>query len=616
MKFRTVTTAKVMSQERDDIRNIAIIAHVDHGKTTLVDAMLRQAGTFRENEQVRDRVMDSMDLERERGITIMAKNTAVRYGNVKINIVDTPGHADFGGEVERVLKMVDGVMLLVDAAEGCLPQTRFVLRKALEARLPAIAVVNKIDRQDARPAEVVDEIYQLFLDLDATEEQIDFPILYSISRDGVAKAELNENSQDLRPLFDEIVRTIPSPKELRDDTLQLLVANLDYSEYLGRLAIGRIISGEIAVGDTVVVARADNPLQKIRVSQLYAFEGLKRESIDRASFGEIVALAGVEDIQIGDTITSFDNPRPLPIIAVDEPTISMIFGVNNSPFAGKEGRYVTSRQIKERLERETLGNVAIRVEETESPDQFKVSGRGELQLAILIEMMRREGYELQVSKPEAITRVHDGSTLEPIELVVVDCPQEFIGVVTEAMGRRKGQMTKMVNHGTGRVRLEFETPSRGLIGFRSEFLTETKGTGLLNTMFLRWGEWQGTMRGRSTGSLVADRTGETTTYALYNLQERGTLFVRPGTKVYEGMIVGENARAVDLDVNSVKEKKLTNMRASTADEALRLVPVKEISLEQALEFIGTDELVEVTPDSIRLRKRVLKANERPKRKNE
>ena len=605
-----------MSQERDDIRNIAIIAHVDHGKTTLVDAMLRQAGTFRENEQVRDRVMDSMDLERERGITIMAKNTAVRYGNVKINIVDTPGHADFGGEVERVLKMVDGVMLLVDAAEGCLPQTRFVLRKALEARLPAIAVVNKIDRQDARPEEVVDEIYQLFLDLDATEEQIDFPILYSISRDGVAKAELNEDSEDLRPLFDEIVRTIPSPKELRDDTLQLLVANLDYSEYVGRLAIGRIVSGEIAVGDTVVVARAENALQKIRVSQLYAFEGLKREPIDRASFGEIVALAGVEDIQIGDTITSFDNPRPLPIIAVDEPTISMIFGVNNSPFAGKEGRYVTSRQIKERLERETLGNVAIRVEETESPDQFKVSGRGELQLAILIEMMRREGYELQVSKPEAITRVHDGSTLEPIELVVVDCPQEFIGVVTEAMGRRKGQMTKMVNHGTGRVRLEFETPSRGLIGFRSEFLTETKGTGLLNTMFLRWGEWQGTMRGRSTGSLVADRTGETTTYALYNLQERGTLFVRPGTKVYEGMIVGENARAVDLDVNSVKEKKLTNMRASTADEALRLVPVKEISLEQALEFIGTDELVEVTPNSIRLRKRVLKANERPKRKNE
>jgi GTP-binding protein len=605
-----------MSQERNDIRNIAIIAHVDHGKTTLVDAMLRQSGTFRENEQVRERVMDSMDLERERGITIMAKNTAVRYGDVKINIVDTPGHADFGGEVERVLKMVDGVMLLVDAAEGCLPQTRFVLRKALEARLPAIAIVNKIDRQDARPAEVVDEIYQLFLDLDATEEQIDFPILYSISREGVAKKEPTDDSHDLRPLFDEIVKTIPPPEQLRTDSLQLIVANLDYSEYVGRLAIGRIVSGAIAVGDAVGVARRGSPLQKIRVSQLYAFEGLKREAVDRASFGEIVALAGVEDIQIGDTITTFDNPQPLPSIAVDEPTISMIFGVNNSPFAGKDGRFVTSRQIKERLERETLGNVAIRVEETDSPDQFKVSGRGELQLAILIEMMRREGYEVQVSKPEAITRVQNGVTLEPIELVVIDCPQEFIGVVTEAMGRRKGQMTKMVNHGTGRVRLEFETPSRGLIGFRGEFLTETKGTGLLNTMFLRWDKWQGAMRGRSTGSLVADRTGETTTYALYNLQERGTLFVRPGTKVYEGMLIGENARSVDLDVNAVKEKKLTNMRASTADEALRLIPVKEVSLEQALEFIGSDELVEVTPTSIRLRKRVLRANERPKRKDD
>ena len=603
-----------MSKERTDIRNVAIIAHVDHGKTTLVDAMLRQSGTFRENEQVRDRVMDSMDLERERGITIMAKNTSVRYHNVKINILDTPGHADFGGEVERVLKMVDGVMLLVDAAEGCLPQTRFVLRKALEARLPAIAVVNKIDRHDARPAEVVDEIYELFLDLDATEEQIDFPILYSISRDGIAKKQLTDSSTDLRPLFDQIVETIPAPKELRNDSLQLLVANLDYSEYVGRLAIGRIVSGEIAVGDNVAVAKPDGSLQKIRVSQLYAFEGLKRESIDRAGFGEIVALAGVDDIQIGDTITSAENPQQLPVIAVDEPTISMIFGVNNSPFAGKEGRYVTSRQVKERLEKETLGNVAIRVDDTESPDQFKVSGRGELQLAILIEMMRREGYELQVSKPEAIIRNQNGQTLEPIELVVVDCPQEFIGVVTEAMGRRKGQMTKMVNHGTGRVRLEFETPSRGLIGFRNEFLTETKGTGLINTMFLRWGPWQGSMRGRSTGSLVADRTGETTTYALFNLQERGTMFVRPGTKVYEGMIIGENARAVDLDVNAVKEKKLTNMRASTADEALRLVPVKEISLEQALEFIAEDELVEVTPETIRLRKRVLRANERPKKR--
>jgi GTP-binding protein len=600
--------------ERKDIRNIAIIAHVDHGKTTLVDAMLRQSGTFRENEQVRDRVMDSMDLERERGITIMAKNTAVRYHDVKINIVDTPGHADFGGEVERVLKMVDGVMLLVDAAEGCLPQTRFVLRKALEARLPAIAVVNKIDRSDARPAEVVDEIYELFLDLDATDEQIEFPILYAVSREGIAKQKLEDESQNLQPLFEQIVQSIPSPKELRNDSLQLLVANLDYNDYVGRLAIGRIFSGEIKIGDQIAVVKPDRSIQKTRVSQLYAFEGLKRESVERAGFGEIVALAGIENINIGDTITTYDNPQPLPSIAVDEPTIAMIFGVNNSPFAGKEGKYVTSRQLKERLDKEILGNVAIRVEETESPDQFKVSGRGELQLAILIEMMRREGYELQVSKPEAITRKVEGKTLEPIEAVVVDCPDEFIGVITEALGRRKGQMTKMINHGTGRVRLEFETPSRGLIGFRNEFLTETKGTGLLNTMFLRWGEWQGPMRGRATGSLVADRMGETTTYALFNLQERGTLFVRSGTRVYEGMIIGENARAVDLDVNAVKEKKLTNMRASTADEALRLVPPKELSLEQALEFIADDELVEVTPQSIRLRKRVLAANMRPKKK--
>jgi GTP-binding protein len=600
--------------ERTNIRNIAIIAHVDHGKTTLVDAMLRQSGTFRENEQVRERVMDSMDLERERGITIMAKNTAVRYRDVKINIVDTPGHADFGGEVERVLKMVDGVMLLVDAAEGCLPQTRFVLRKALEARLPAIAVVNKIDRGDARPAEVVDEIYELFLDLDANDEQIEFPILYAVSRDGIAKRNLEESSETLQPLFEQIVASIPSPRELRDDSLQLLVANLDYNDYVGRLAIGRIFSGEIKIGDQITVVKPDRSTHKTKVSQLYVFEGLKRESVERAGFGEIVALAGIENINIGDTITSTENPQPLPSIAVDEPTIAMIFGVNNSPFAGREGKYVTSRQLKERLDKEILGNVAIRVEDTESPDQFKVSGRGELQLAILIEMMRREGYELQVSKPEAITRRVDGNTLEPIEAVVVDCPDEFIGVITEALGRRKGQMTKMVNHGTGRVRLEFEAPSRGLIGFRNEFLTETKGTGLLNTMFLRWGEWQGAMRGRATGSLVADRTGETTTYALYNLQERGTLFVRPGTRVYEGMIIGENARPVDLDVNAVKEKKLTNMRASTADEAMRLVPPKELSLEQALEFIADDELVEVTPESIRLRKRVLPANQRPKRK--
>ena len=604
-----------MTEERKDIRNVAIIAHVDHGKTTLVDAMLRQSGTFRDNEQVRDRVMDSMDLERERGITIMAKNTSVRFGDVKINILDTPGHADFGGEVERVLKMVDGVMLLVDAAEGCLPQTRFVLRKALEARLPAIAVVNKIDRQDARPEEVVNEIYELFMDLDATDDQIEFPILYSVSREGIAKRELSDESKNLLPLFDQIVKTIPAPKALRNDSLQLLVANLDYSEYVGRLAIGRIFSGEIAIGDQVAVAKPDGSLQKVRVSQLYVFEGLKREPTHSAGFGEIVALAGIDNIEIGDSITSVDTPHPLPSIAVDEPTISMIFGVNNSPFAGTEGRFVTSRQVKERLDKETLGNVAIRVEETDSPDQFKVSGRGELQLSILIEMMRREGYELQVSKPEAITRQVDGRLLEPVEQVVIDCPEEFIGVVTEAVGRRKGQMTKMVNHGTGRVRLEFETPSRGLIGFRNEFLTETKGTGLLNTLFLRWDDWMGPLRGRPTGALIADRMGETTTYALYNLQERGSLFVRPGTKVYEGMVIGENARVVDLDVNAVKEKKLTNMRASTADEAMRLVPPKELSLEQAIEFIADDELVEVTPRSVRLRKRSLRSNERPKKKD-
>ncbi|HZG54815.1 MAG TPA: translational GTPase TypA [Pyrinomonadaceae bacterium] len=603
-----------MTEERKDIRNIAIIAHVDHGKTTLVDAMLKQAGTYRENEHIIDRVMDSMDLERERGITIMAKNTAVRYGDVKINILDTPGHADFGGEVERVLKMVDGVMLLVDAAEGCLPQTRFVLRKALELRLPVIAVVNKIDRQDARPAEVVDEIYELFLDLDATDAQIEFPILYAVSRDGIAKKNLTDESGDLRPLFNQIIETIPAPRALRDDSLQLLVANLDYNEYVGRLAIGRIFSGEIAQNEMVAIVKRDGSVQKTRVSKLYAFEGLKREAVERAGVGDIVALAGMEGIEIGETISSADNPKALPVIAVDEPTISMIFSVNNSPFAGREGKYVTSRQLRERLDRELLSNVAIRVEETETPDQFKVSGRGELQLAILIEMMRREGYELQVSKPQVITHQQDGKTLEPIELVVVDCPDEFIGVVTEAMGRRKGQMTKMVNHGTGRVRLEFETPSRGLIGFRNEFLTETKGTGLLNTLFLRWGEWQGTMRGRATGSLVSDRVGETTTFALFNLQERGTMFARPGQKVYEGMIVGENARAVDLDVNVIKEKKLTNMRAASADEAMRLVPVKELSLEQALEFIADDELVEVTPETIRLRKRVLAANLRPKKK--
>ncbi len=599
---------------RENIRNIAIIAHVDHGKTTLVDAMLKQSGTFRDNEATQDRMMDSMDLERERGITIMAKNAAVRFGDFKINILDTPGHADFGGEVERVLKMVDGIVLLVDAAEGCLPQTRFVLRKALELKLPCIALVNKIDRQDARPEEVLDEIYDLFIDLGANDEQIDFPVLYSISRDGIAKKNLADESNSLKPLFDQIVETIPAPKQLRDDSLQLLVANIDYNAFVGRLAIGRLFSGEIAKNQEVIVCKRDGSTQKTRVKELYVFEGMGRETVDAAGVGEIVALAGFDDINIGETITLVDNPKPLPVINVDEPTIVMIFGVNNSPFSGIDGKFVTSRQIGERLQKELLGNVALRVAPTDSPDQFKVSGRGELQLSILIEMMRREGYELQVSKPEVITKRGDnGELLEPIEQVVVDCPDEFIGVVTEALGRRKGQMAKMINNGTGRVRLEYEVPSRGLIGFRGEFLTETKGTGLLNTIFLRFDKWLGDMKGRGTGSLISDRMGETTTYALYALQERGKMFVNPQTKVYEGMIVGENARSVDLDVNPIKEKKLTNMRTSSADEAMRLVPVKDLSLEEALEFIADDELVEATPKAIRLRKRFLKANERPKK---
>jgi GTP-binding protein len=600
--------------EASKIRNIAIIAHVDHGKTTLVDAMLQQAGTYRDNEAVVERAMDSMDLERERGITIMAKNASVRYGDYKINILDTPGHADFGGEVERVLKMVDGIVLLVDSAEGCLPQTRFVLRKALELKLPCIALVNKIDRQDARPEEVLDEIYDLFIDLGASDKQIDFPVLYSISRDGIAKKNLADESVNLVPLFDQIIETIPAPKAICDDSLQILVANIDYNAFVGRLAIGRIFSGEVSKNQEIMVSKIDGTLQKIRVKELYIFDGMKRETVEKAGVGEIVAIAGFDEINIGETFTSIENPKPLPIIAVDEPTIVMVFGVNNSPFSGLEGKFVTSRQIKDRLEKELLGNVALRVAPTDSADQFKVSGRGELQLSILIEMMRREGFELQVSKPEVITRKGpNGETQEPIELVVIDVPDEFIGVVTEALGRRKGQMTKMINNGTGRVRLEFEVPSRGLIGFRGEFLTETKGTGLLNTLFLRFDTWLGEMKGRGTGSLVSDRMGETTTFALFNLQERGKMFVNPNTKVYEGMLVGENARNADMDINAIKEKKLSNMRTSSADEAMRLVPVKPLSLEEALEFIADDELIEVTPKSIRLRKWILKANERPKK---
>jgi GTP-binding protein len=599
-------------EARQDIRNIAIIAHVDHGKTTLVDSMLRQSGLFRANETVVERVMDSMDLERERGITIMAKNASVHYGGVKINIVDTPGHSDFGGEVERVLKMVDGVMLLVDASEGPLPQTRYVLSKALALDLPAVVVINKIDRQDARAEEVVSEVFDLFIDLDANEEQVDFPVIYTVARDGIAKVNLSDESQDLRPLFDQIIKTIPPPAAPVAEVLQVLVANLDYNDYVGRLAIGRIFSGAAAVGDQISICKLDGRIEKTKITKLYAFEGLKQVQIDRAEAGEIVALAGIDDIFIGETVSAADDPRPLPRITVDEPTISMIFSVNTSPFAGREGKWVTSRKVRERLDKEALANVAIRIEGTDSMDAFKVSGRGELQLAIIIEMMRREGYEVQVSKPEVITRDNGGKRHEPIELTVIDCPETFIGVVTEALGRRKGRMTKMINHGTGRVRMEFEVPSRGLIGFRSEFLTDTKGTGLLNTIFLRWDDWQGTISQRITGALVSDRPGQATTYALYNLQERGELFVRPGTAVYEGMIVGENARDVDLDVNVVKEKKLTNMRASTADEAMRLVPFRELSLEQALEFIREDELVEVTPESIRMRKKILASNFRPK----
>jgi GTP-binding protein len=599
-------------ESRMDIRNVAIIAHVDHGKTTLIDAMLKQSGTFRDNERVVDRVMDSMDLERERGITIMAKNTAIHYRGVKINIVDTPGHSDFGGEVERALKMVDGVMLLVDASEGPLPQTRFVLRKALEESLPAIVVVNKIDRSDARPQEVVNEIYDLFIDLGANEEQIGFPILYAISRAGIAKHSLEDASENLRPLFEQILMSIPAPRPLHAGKLQILVTTLDYNDYVGRIAIGRIFSGKVAVGDGVSVCKLDGSVEKTRITKLYTFDGLKQRAVDEAGTGEIIALAGIEGIFVGETVADAEDPIPLPAILVDEPTISMIFGVNTSTFSGREGKYVTSRHLRERLNAETLGNVAIRVEETNAMDSLKVSGRGELQLAILIETMRREGYEMEVSKPEVITRILDGRKLEPLELVVIDCPVIFIGIVSEALGRRRGQMTKRVNHGAGRVRLEFEVPSRGLIGFRSEFLTDTKGTGLLNTIFLRWGELSGEITSRFTGALVADRAGMATSYALYNLQERGELFIKPGTAVYEGMIVGENARDVDLDVNVTKEKKLTNMRSSTADEAIRLVPFRELSLEQALEFINEDELVEITPASIRLRKKTLSAGRRPK----
>jgi len=595
------------------IRNIAIIAHVDHGKTTLVDAMLRQSGVFRANQEVIERVMDSNELERERGITILAKNTAVFYHEVKINIVDTPGHSDFGGEVERALKMVDGVMLLVDASEGPLPQTRYVLGKALEAKLPPIVVINKIDRPDARAQEVLNEIYDLFIDLDAAEDQLDFPVLYTNAKLGTATADPKKPGQDLQPLFESIVSTIPQPAGDAAGPLQILVANLDYSDYLGRLAIARVFNGTLRTGEEVGIAKLEGSLERVKITKLFSFSGLKRVDIEGTELGDIVAVAGVTGITIGETITGAEDPAPLPHIVIDEPTIAMQFTVNTSPIAGREGQFVTSRNLRERLDKELLTNVSIRVEETGSPDSFKVMGRGELQLSILIEMMRREGYELAVGKPEIVTRKIDGKLMEPVERLTVDIPEEYVGVVLEKLGMRKAEMQKMHNHGYGRVRMEFRVPSRGLIGLRSEVLTDTRGTIVMNSLFDGHTEWQGEIPHRLTGALVADRAGTTTAYALWNLQERGELFVGPGVEAYEGMVIGENSRDNDLDVNCVREKKLTNMRASTADEAIRLVPFRTLNLEQAIEFIAEDELVEVTPKLLRLRKKILQANKRPRK---
>src|SRR5262249_33331837 len=602
-----------MSVANPSRRNIAIIAHVDHGKTTLVDALLHQSATFRANERVAERAMDSNDLERERGITIMAKNTAVHYHDVLINIVDTPGHADFGGEVERTLSMVDGVMLLVDASEGPLPQTRFVLRKALERRLTPIVVVNKIDRPDARPQEVLNEIYDLFIDLDASEEQLEFPVLYTNARKGTATTDQSGEGRDLRPLFDAVLDHVPPPRGDADAPLQLLVANVDSSDYVGRIAIGRIFNGRVKVGDQVVICKLDSAMQPTKVTKLYAFEGLKRVDIQEAAAGDIVCLAGIEHITIGETISDAEQPMAIPPIAIDEPTVSMIFGVNTSPMAGREGQYVTSRQLKERLDRELLGNVSIRLEPTDSPEQVKVVGRGELQLSILIEMMRREGFELQVSRPDIVTKSINGVVVEPVEELIIDVPEEHQGVVIAQVGERKGTMTKMVNNGSGRVRLEVRMPARGLIGFRSQFMTDTKGTGIMNHLFASWEPWHGAIASRSNGVLVADRAGVATSYAIFNLQERGEIFIDPATAVYEGMIIGENSRPAEIDGNVTKEKKQTNLRASTADEAIRLVPPRKLGLEQAIEFINDDELVEVTPSSIRLRKRILAGNMRPKK---
>ena len=594
-------------------RNVAIIAHVDHGKTTLVDALLHQSGTFRANERVAERALDSNELERERGITILAKNTAVHYKDTLINIVDTPGHADFGGEVERTLSMVDGVLLLVDASEGPLPQTRFVLRKALERQLPPIVVINKIDRPDARPREVLNEIYDLFIDLDATEAQLEFPVLYTNAKTGTCSLDATTSGRDLRLLFDAVVMHVPPPQGNPEAPLQLLVANLDSSDYVGRIAIGRIFNGRVKIGDQVAVCKLDRAVQQTTVTKLYAFEGLRRVDIQEAAAGDIVCLAGIADITIGETIADAEHRIAIPPIAIDEPTVSMVLGVNTSPMAGRDGQYVTSRQLRERLDRELLGNVSIRLEPTDSPEQVKIVGRGELQLSILIEMMRREGFELQVSRPDIVTKQSNGGIVEPVEELVIDVPEDHQGVVIAQVGERKGVMTKMVNNGSGRVRLEFRIPARGLIGFRSQFMTDTRGTGIMNHIFSSWEPWHGAIPARVNGALVADRQGLATSYAIFNLQERGEIFIEPATEVYEGMIIGENARPNDIDVNVTKEKKQTNMRASTADEAIRLIPPRQLGLEQAIEFINDDELVEVTPSSIRLRKRVLAANMRPKR---
>ena len=604
-----------METVRNELRNIAIIAHVDHGKTTLVDAMLKQTGIFRANEKVAERVLDSNDLEREKGITILSKNTSIQYRDTRINIVDTPGHADFGGEVERILKMVDGVLLLVDAYEGPMPQTRFVLRKALSMRLKPIVVINKIDRKDARPAEVIDEILDLFIELGADESLLDFPVVYASARDGYAKLSLSDEPKNLEPLFQTILEYVPAPGGDMDAPLQLLVSSIDYDDYIGRIAIGRIERGTITRDQQAVICKRDGSIQNVKISTLQSFLGLKRINIESATIGDIVAVSGISDITIGETICSKDKPEPIPFVDIDEPTISMYFLVNNSPFAGKEGTYVTSRHLRERLYKEVESNISMRVEDTDSPDTFKVSGRGELHLSILIETMRREGYEFQVSKPEVITIERDGEILEPMEYLVVDIPEEYMGSVMEKLGARKGEMVNMHNTGQGSVRLEYRIPSRGLIGYRSEFLTDTRGNGIMNHVFNGYEPWKGEIRKRTRGALVSWETGESVTYGLFNAQERGSLFIGPGVPVYEGMIVGECSRNEDITINVCKKKHVTNMRASGSDEALKLVPPINMTLEKCLEFIEDDELIEITPKSIRLRKKILNTEQRAKVRN-